>query len=160
MTERSRPATDAIDPFADETGEELWDAAERKAGAIRAAALKARAAAGGLRFEAYLPPDMAVWLLELIERGTFKDPSEAVFVMVGEQQELAAYPDLRGELLKRTIEDAANDPHPGFSAAEVFALMAAKLAAPLPAAAVWDSAVSRPRSGGHDGSVQNESAGS
>ena len=70
MTERSRPATDAIDPFADETGEELWDAAERKAGAIRAAALKARAAAGGLRFEAYLPPDMAVWLLDLIERGS------------------------------------------------------------------------------------------
>jgi len=156
MTERSGPATDAIDPFADETGEALRDAAERKAGAIHAAALKAQAAAGGLRFEAYLPPDMAVGLLELIERGTFKDPSEAVFVMVGEQQELAAHPDLRGELLRRTIEDAANDPHPGCFAAEVFSQIAAELAAPRPPAAVWDSAVSRPH---HGGSVQNEPSG-
>jgi hypothetical protein len=61
---------------------------------------------------------------------TFMDPSEAVFVMLGEQRALVAYPDLRGELLLRTIEDAANDPHPGFSAEEVFAEIAVKLAAP------------------------------
>ena len=137
MTVATRAAQDAGDPLTDATGEALWDAAERKAGAVHAAALKAQAAAGGLRFEAYLPPDMAVWLLGLIERGTFIDPSEAVFVMLGEQQELATYPDLRGELLRRTIEDAANDPHSGFSAEEVFAEIAVKLAAPRLPAAVW-----------------------
>lgn len=158
MAERNRLATDATDPVADGTGEALWDAAERKTGAIHAAALKAQAAAGGLRFEAYLPSDMAVWLLGLIERGTFKDPSEAVFVMMGEQQELVTYPDLRGELLRRTVEDAANDPHPGFSAAEVSADIAVKLAAPQPAAAVWDSSVTRSRSGSQAGLVQNDPA--
>jgi antitoxin ParD1/3/4 len=94
MTVPTRPAQDASDSFTDPTGEALWDAAERKAGAVHAAALKAQATAGGLCFEAYLPPDIAVWLLGLIERGTFMDPSEAVFVMPGGQQELVAYPDL------------------------------------------------------------------
>jgi hypothetical protein len=74
------------------TGDALWDAADRKAGAVHAAALKAQADAGGLRFEPYLPPDMAVWLLGLIERGSFMDPSEAVFVMLGEQQEPSPIP--------------------------------------------------------------------
>jgi hypothetical protein len=79
------------------------------------------------------------------------DPSEAVFVMLGEQRALVAYPDLRGELLLRTIEDAANDPHPGFSAEEVFAEIAVKLAAPQPPAAVWDSSATRARSRGYAG---------
>jgi antitoxin ParD1/3/4 len=85
MTKPTDPAiADPDDPFTDGNGERLWDAAERNAGAAHATALKAQAAAGGLRFEAYLPPDMAVWLLELIEQGTFKDPDEAAFVMLGE----------------------------------------------------------------------------
>jgi len=147
MTEPSHPAEDAGSPFTDGYGQPLWDAAERKAGAAHAAALKAQAAEGGLRFEAYLPPDMAVWFLGLIERGTFKDPDEAVFVMLGEQEDLAAYPDLRRELLRRTIEDADNDPHPGFTAAEVFAEIKAKLASPRPPVAVWDASVTRSPSG-------------
>jgi antitoxin ParD1/3/4 len=127
----------------DEVDDELYDAAERRAGAAHAAALKEQAEAGGLRFEAYLPSDLAVWLLASIARGDFMDPSEAVFVMLGEQQDLAAYPDLRRELLRRTIEDAANDPHPGFSAEEVFTRIRAKLATPRPPAAVWDPSVTR-----------------
>ena len=75
MTERTHP------PFTDGNGEDLWDATEQKAGTAHAAALTARgAAAGGLRYEAYLPPDMALWLLESIEQGVFNDPPEAVFV--------------------------------------------------------------------------------
>src|SRR3546814_10318758 len=45
----------------------------------QAKALREQARAGGLRFEAYLPPALADWLLERIERGTFADPGEAVF---------------------------------------------------------------------------------
>ena len=135
------PVRPAMDPFTDGNGEELWDAAERRAGAAHAAGLRDQAAAGGLRFEVYLPPEMALWLLGLIEQGTFKDPDEAAFVMLGEQQGLTAYPDLRRELLRRTVEDAANDPHPGFSADEVFAEINAMLAAPRRPAATWDSSV-------------------
>jgi len=35
----------------------------------QARALREQAGKGGLRFEAYLPPDLAEWLLDLIERG-------------------------------------------------------------------------------------------
>jgi len=37
-----------------------------------------------LRFEAYLPPQLAEWLLERIEKGVFLDPREAVFVLLDE----------------------------------------------------------------------------
>jgi len=91
--------------------------------------------------------------------GQFSTPILGQFsTPIDKQQELAAYPDLRGELLRRTIEDAANGPYPRFSAAEVFSAIAVKLAAPRPAAAVWDAAVSRPRSGGHAGWGQNDPA--
>ena len=39
--------------------------------AKQARALHARAEAGGLRFEAYLPPDLATWILDKIARGVF-----------------------------------------------------------------------------------------
>ena len=96
---------------------------ERRAGAAHAATLKAQAAAGSLRFEAFLPSEFAVRLLDLIEKGVFKDPSEAVFVMLGDKQDLAAYPDLRRELLRRTVEAAANDPRPAIPAEVVFAAL-------------------------------------
>jgi len=146
MTERSAdPAKGSAEAVILKDGDEPFDATERRAGAAHAAALKAQAAEGGLRFEAYLPSDLAVSLLDLISQGVFMDPSEAVFVMIGEQQDLAAYPDLRRELLRRTIEDAANDPHPGYSAEEVFAEIDAMLAAPMRPAAVWDTSITRPR---------------
>ncbi|MBV8264531.1 MAG: hypothetical protein JOY87_11980 [Candidatus Eremiobacteraeota bacterium] len=114
-------APGAGDPFIPGDDDEPFDAAERHAGAAHAATLKAQA--GGLRFAAFLPSELAVWLLELIEQGVFKDPSEAVFVMLGEQQDLAAYPDLRRELLRRTVEAAANDPRPAIPAEVVFAAL-------------------------------------
>jgi len=109
----------------------------RRDGAAQATALQAQAAAGGLRFEAYLLPRLATWLLGLIARGDFADPSEAVFVLLGEQQEIEEYPDLRAELLRRTIDAAANDPRPAIPADVVIAEIASQLAAPLPAAAMW-----------------------
>jgi hypothetical protein len=63
----------------------------------QAKALREQARLGGLRFKAYLPPTIADWLLGHVERGTFRDPSEAVFVMLGEQQGLEPHADLRRE---------------------------------------------------------------
>jgi hypothetical protein len=66
-----------------------WPSAEQKAKNIaQAKALRVQAEKGGLRFSAYLPPGLADWLLGLIEKGTFHDPSEAVFVILGEHQDL------------------------------------------------------------------------
>jgi hypothetical protein len=49
---------------------DAWDSPEAKAARIaQAEALRQQAGKGGLRFEAYLPPDLAEWLLSLIERG-------------------------------------------------------------------------------------------
>ena len=59
---------------------------------------------GGLRFDAYLPPRLADWLLGHIERGTFTDPSEATFGMLGEQQEQEPHSNLRREFPKGRIQ--------------------------------------------------------
>lgn len=71
----------------------------------QAKALREQARAGGLRFEAYLPPDMADWLLERVERGGFVDPSEAVFAIVQNYIEMEPHRDLRDELLCRMLEE-------------------------------------------------------
>ena len=68
-----------------------WGCPEVKAMRIaQARALKEQAGKGGLRFEAYLPPGLAEWLLDLIERGVFADPSEAATVIVVAQRAGAA----------------------------------------------------------------------
>lgn len=121
-----------------EPADEDWDspagAARRMA---RARALRDQARVGGLRFEAYLPSSLADWLLGHIERGTFRDSSEAVFVMLGEQEELEAHPDLREELLRRGVQAAMDDPRPGIPAEEVHAYFAKMLEEPRPEPAVW-----------------------
>jgi antitoxin ParD1/3/4 len=114
-----------------------YDLAARRAAAEQAAALMAQAETGGLRFEAYLPPGLAEWLLGRIARQDFVDPSEAVFVMLGEQQELEQHPDLRAILLRRSLEAAENDLTPAVSLETVHAEMHAMLTAPLPEPAVW-----------------------
>jgi hypothetical protein len=116
---------------------EAWDspegAARRRA---KAAALRNQARAGGLRFEAYLVPRLADWLLAHIEEGTFRDPSEAVFVMLGEQRELEPHADLRREFFKRRIQ-AGIDFGPGSPAEEVFERLRKLLEEPRPEPAVW-----------------------
>ena len=46
------------------------------------------------------PPGWLRWLLDQIEQGVFLDPSEAVFVILSEHQELEPHADMR-EILKR-----------------------------------------------------------
>jgi hypothetical protein len=93
-----------------------WPDPADKAHAVeQAKRLRNQVAEGGLRFEAYLPPSLALWLLDRIEQGKFLDPSEAVFIILGEHKELEPHADLRRELLKRSIQAAADDPRPGIS---------------------------------------------
>jgi antitoxin ParD1/3/4 len=113
-----------------------WPSSEAKAKSIaQAKALRTQAEKGGLRFSAYLPPELASWLLGLVAQGIFLDPSEAVFVILGEHQELEPHADLRGELLKRMLQAAMDDPRPGIPAEEVFKKL--KETHPLPDPAVW-----------------------
>lgn len=116
-----------------------WPDPADKAHAIeQAKRLRSQVNEGGLRFEAYLPPSLALWLLDRIEQGQFLDPSEAVFVILGEHKELAPHADLRRELLKRSIEAAADDPQPGISSEELKTLLHEKRKAPLPEPATWE----------------------
>lgn len=83
-----------------------WPDPADKAHAVeQAKRLRNQVNEGGLRFEAYLPPSLALWLLDRIEQGKFLDPSEAVFVILGEHKELEPHADLRRELLKRSIQN-------------------------------------------------------
>jgi antitoxin ParD1/3/4 len=111
---------------------------DRSAG--RAKALREQAAKGGLRFEAYLPPELADWLLDHIERGVFADPSEAVFVVLGEHRELEPHADLREELLRRTVQAVIDDPSPALSGNEVETQLRELADASRPEAAVWRKA--------------------
>ena len=122
--------------------EDIWPTAEQKeAGVAQAKALRQQAAEGGLRFEAYLPPQSAEWLLGRIEKGVFLDPSEAVFVVLGEHKDLEPHKDLRQELLRRRLNAAIDDPRPSIPAQQVFDELRKKMATPLPEPAVWSVAV-------------------
>ena len=70
----------------------------------QARALREQARTGGLRFEAYLPGDMADWLLAQVEQGHFVDPSEAVFAIVKNFIDMEPHRDLRDELLRLPLE--------------------------------------------------------
>ena len=108
-----------------------WRTAEDRASDIaQAKALREQASQGGLRFEVYLPSSLAEWLLDFVERGVFTDPSEAVFVILGEHQELEPHADLREEILRRSLEASMNDPRPSIPAEEAMGRIARKLAEP------------------------------
>ena len=113
------------------------DDAESAQSGAQILTLRVRAEASGLRFEAYLPPDLATWLLDKVARGVFADPSEAVFVILGEHQEFEPHADLRQEALRRSIQAAMDDPRPGIPAEEVVRALQEELAAPQPEPAVW-----------------------
>jgi antitoxin ParD1/3/4 len=117
---------------------DAWDSPEAEAARIaQAKALREQAGKGGLRFEAYLPPDLAEWLLGLIERGVFADPSEAVFVILGEHRDLEPHDDLRRELLSRSLKVAIDDPRPSLSDEEVEKQLRELLDRPMSEVAVW-----------------------
>src|ERR1700722_12571039 len=75
LQRRLRPVTHSLP-------DDIYDEATRRYGIEHAKALREQARAGGLRFEAYIPPALAEWLLDQVERGVFGDPGEAVFVML------------------------------------------------------------------------------
>ncbi len=118
--------------------DETWPSKELRARASQQAqVLRDSTTEGGLRFQAYLPPRLALWLLDQIERGVFTDPSEAVFVLLDEARELEPHLDLRQELLKRRILSSANDPRPGVSFDEFMGKLEATRTKPRPKPAVW-----------------------
>ncbi len=104
----------------------------------QAAALREQTRAGGLRFEAYLPPALADWLLERIERGMFADPSEAVFAIVGNFRDLEPHHDLRDALLGRMLDVSAAELESARPADEVFDELRRKMAEPRPDPARWE----------------------
>jgi hypothetical protein len=112
-------------------------AEEREAAIAQAKALREQARAGGLRFDAYLPPSLADWLLGLIESGVFADPSEAAFFIFGERRDLQPHADLRRELLNRTLKAAIGDPRPPIAAEEVMEELWRRIEPPRPEPALW-----------------------
>ena len=106
----------------------------------QAKALREQARAGGLRFEVYLPPALADWLLERIERGTFADPSEAVFAIVGNFRDLEPHRDLRDALLGRMLDASAAELESARPADEVFDRLQRRYSQPLPEPARWQKA--------------------
>ena len=123
----------------DDTDDGWPSPAEKAQNTAQAKALKEKARKGGLRFEAYLPPGLAEWLLGLIERGVFVDPSEAVFVILGEHKDLEPHADLRRELLKRVLQAAIDDPRPSIPLEEVMERLRKLAAEPRPEPAEWRS---------------------
>ena len=110
------------------------------------ASVRRQAAAGGLRFEAYLPPDLAEWVIGLVEQEVFHSPSEAVFVAMQSFRELEDHPDVKQELLARIIQtrvDAVEDGG-GIPGEEVMARLRKEMEEPRPEPAVWDKSLDRP----------------
>ncbi|HEX7921991.1 MAG TPA: hypothetical protein VF583_13620 [Bradyrhizobium sp.] len=110
----------------------------------QARALREQARAGGLRFETYLPGELADWLLAQVERGHFVDPSEAVFAIVKNFIDMEPHRDLRDELLRRildaSIKSGLEDVEAGrlHDAEEVFAQLRRDMAKPQPEPARWE----------------------
>lgn len=125
--------------MADEIDKEaVWpDPAEAAYSRTHAKELREKAKRGGLQFQTYLPPRDAVWLLDLIEAGTFIDPSEATFVLLGQARELEPHADLRSELLRRRIQTAIDDPRPGIPGELVVEKLKKEIERPVPEPAVW-----------------------
>lgn len=106
-------------------------------GIAQAHALREQSMKGGLRFEAYLPPGLADWLLEQVEHGVFADPSEAIFVIFDEYRELVAHADLRRELPRRTAQAAIDDPGLSLSGEGLEKHWRELVDAPVAQPAVW-----------------------
>jgi antitoxin ParD1/3/4 len=118
--------------------DELTD--DNPAKRVEAEALRAQACMGGLRFEAYLPPALADWMLERIARGMFADPAEAVFAIVGNFRDLERYGDLRNELLRRVLDASAAELESAGAGDEALAELHEEIARPRPEPARWEKA--------------------
>jgi antitoxin ParD1/3/4 len=117
--------------------DDIYDEATRRHGVEQAKALREQARAGGLRFEAYLPSDLAEWLLDQVESGMFVDPGESVFVMLTEQPDLEPHADLREEILRRSCQAAMDDPRPRISQDQIKAWLRRLVETPPAEPAMW-----------------------
>jgi antitoxin ParD1/3/4 len=110
------------------------------------ASVRRQAAAGGLRFAAYLPPGLAEWVIGLVEQGVFHSPAEAVFVAMQSFRELEDHPDMKQELLTRMIQKGIDSMAEGggIPGEEVMARLRKEMEGPRPEPAVWDKALDRP----------------
>ena len=110
------------------------------------ASVRRQAAAGGLRFEAYLPPGLAEWVIRLVEQEIFHSPSEAVFVAMQSFRELDDHPDVQQELLTRIIQKGTDSVEEGggIPAEEVIARLRNAMEGPKAEPAVWDTSLDRP----------------
>ena len=110
------------------------------------ASVRRQAAEGGLRFDAYLPPGLAEWVIGLVEQEIFHSPSEAVFVAMQSFRELDDHPDLKRELLKRTLQNrvASVEEGGGIPAEEVMERLRNAIEGPGAEPAVWETSLDRP----------------
>jgi hypothetical protein len=110
------------------------------------ASVRRQAAAGGLRFEAYLPPGLAEWVVSLVEQEVFRSPSEAVFVAMQSFRELEDHPEVKQELLASVLQKRIDsmDEGGGLPGEEVMARLRHEMEGPRPEPAVWDKALDRP----------------
>ncbi len=125
-----------FDPAA-EVSCDLRPRAEIAFSVAQAKTLRAQAEKGGLAFQAWLPPQQALWILDLIEHSKYGDPGEAVFNLLGEAQDLAPHDDLRKELLKRSLDAALNNPGPVVPIEACVPDMLSRMEGPQPAPAEW-----------------------
>ena len=107
---------------------------------------KKQVAEGGLQFAAYLPPKLALWVVELVEQGAFTSPSEAVFVAMQTYQELDRHPEVKKELLRQMLAAAVQEAEEGkcISHEDVIAELRDKARQEKLESAVWDRSMDRP----------------
>lgn len=79
----------------------------------QARSLKDQAKTGGLKFEAYLTPDLAEWVLDMVEDGVFIDPCEAIFVYMGQAKDIEPHDDLKEEIIRRRIQQGIDSAESG-----------------------------------------------
>lgn len=104
----------------------------------KARVLRDQAAKGGLRFEAFLPSGLALWLLDKIEQGEFIDPGQATYELLKQAHELEPHADLREELMRRSIQAAIDDPRPPIYAEAMIKKMEEIARRPAKKPAVWE----------------------
>ena len=112
----------------------------------RIMAVRRQAAAGGLTFEAYLPPTLAEWVIRLVELEVFHSPAEAVFVAMQAFRDLDDHPNVKQELLKRMLQKGMDslEEGGGIPAEEVMARLKKSMEGPRVEPAVWDKSLDRP----------------
>jgi antitoxin ParD1/3/4 len=110
------------------------------------ASIRRQAAEGGLIFEAYLPPGLAAWVIGLVEQEVFHSPAEAVFVAMQSFRELDEHPDIKRELLERTLQHRVTSAEKGggMPAEEVMTRLRNAMEGPQAEPAVWDTSLDRP----------------